>query len=957
MVKTVVLENEIISYPIDSILELRSYSVQDVKDGVSVVVNSTPVGLSVFIYDIDNIEEDDGIYIIKPSEITGAGRWVSISTRIKKTADGLISAEAIQGNGAFIFKGEINLPADFPTLTVVQDGWTYVISTNVTDNDATKTNTGQSFVKGEAISFIHGTTNKWVDISGEQVFFDNGTEIKSFIARDLNLQNKNIKSCSKMIVSEDTKTAFQILDNQSKVVMNVSTLDGDTVTIGQYFNLGVGGNEPLYRFHVRNNDGDYASAGMCVGTASGGYGFYVLGNDNVGIQRGFPYIGGDEVGLYSSVGDVYLSAGAKSDTQFCLKSGGNLGVGTKAPSEKFHVEGTVLFNKIRFITNAGVNYIQSGATTETGSSADLFIGNIGQSTTASTRKFIIKANGDVGIGTASPTSKLEIVDGDVRLGNNRSYYIGDTTNYLRMHFASNNNAFIDFKPGSLTFRAGSSVTEVANLGNTGNFSINGNLKATGGFKDTNVTTAILLGDTNNTTLQSENKTLVGSINETFNDNKYLSSGVITLPSLTDLFNGSVMIGSTGQYAFYENTSFTGKRKVYTIDGGTFTPTIGVTSYIVANYNSGTPVLQLIEDVNLINESTIIPVFTINRVSTGVIYYDLNWDGLGRGLSNRLHQKEVKTTRFIKQSGLAISELGTLNLSMTAGTVWYGALSKNLLSVDTLNDSPNSRIYLWSKVGGVWQRSNFLSTYNNTQYQGATGLETLTANRYGINYIFRLISSTGEEIHTVLGVGDYTLAQANTNATILPDVPSFISNLCIWCGSIVIQKDATTATDIRQITTTTFTTASARSHNDLIDLQYAESGVDYGHINDNVQTISGEKTFDNAIFNRLALTKQALTISASSVAWNVALGCFASVTLTKNVTLSNPTNLAIGTKLILQVVQDGVGSRLISTYGANFKFPGGVKPVLTSTANAIDILEFTCYGTDLLTLTNFISDIK
>lgn len=50
-----------------------------------------------------------------------------------------------------LFKGSISLASDFPTSSEVQNGWFYIISANVTDNDVTKTNTGQSFLSGDEV--------------------------------------------------------------------------------------------------------------------------------------------------------------------------------------------------------------------------------------------------------------------------------------------------------------------------------------------------------------------------------------------------------------------------------------------------------------------------------------------------------------------------------------------------------------------------------------------------------------------------------------------------------------------------------------------------------------------------------------------------------------------------------------------------------------------------------------
>jgi hypothetical protein len=51
----------------------------------------------------------------------------------------------------FLFQGSIDTSDDFPLLADVQNGWTYIIIADVTDNDGSKTNTGQSFVAGDEI--------------------------------------------------------------------------------------------------------------------------------------------------------------------------------------------------------------------------------------------------------------------------------------------------------------------------------------------------------------------------------------------------------------------------------------------------------------------------------------------------------------------------------------------------------------------------------------------------------------------------------------------------------------------------------------------------------------------------------------------------------------------------------------------------------------------------------------
>jgi len=59
-----------------------------------------------------------------------------------------------------IFRGVITVAADFPTLAAVRPGWYYRIAADVTDNDATKTNTGAVFEAGSEIAW---TGAAWAD--------------------------------------------------------------------------------------------------------------------------------------------------------------------------------------------------------------------------------------------------------------------------------------------------------------------------------------------------------------------------------------------------------------------------------------------------------------------------------------------------------------------------------------------------------------------------------------------------------------------------------------------------------------------------------------------------------------------------------------------------------------------------------------------------------------------------
>ena len=66
-----------------------------------------------------------------------------------------------------------------------------------------------------------------------------------------------------------------------------------------------------------------------------------------------------------------------------------------------------------------------------------------------------------------------------------------------------------------------------------------------------------------------------------------------------------------------------------------------------------------------------------------------------------------------------------------------------------------------------------------------------------------------------------------------------------------------------------------------------------------------------------------------------------VQLTDNRTIENPTNCVPGQVGSIIVIQDGTGSRTLS-FGGNWKFIGGTAPTLTTTASAVDRIDYIVY---------------
>jgi hypothetical protein len=83
---------------------------------------------------------------------------------------------------------------------------------------------------------------------------------------------------------------------------------------------------------------------------------------------------------------------------------------------------------------------------------------------------------------------------------------------------------------------------------------------------------------------------------------------------------------------------------------------------------------------------------------------------------------------------------------------------------------------------------------------------------------------------------------------------------------------------------------------------------------------------------------------TTIQWNLEQAPSAFVILGGNRTLANPIGMVAGSFIPyrLTVIQDGTGSRLL-TWGSAYKFPGGVAPTLTTTANRVDEFWFSSDG--------------
>ncbi len=106
-------------------------------------------------------------------------------------------------------------------------------------------------------------------------------------------------------------------------------------TSGGY--VGIGTTTPTTNLDIRD-----ANPSILVASPTGTMGAVYFGNTSHGVKRN--YSAGNDVGLYTTAADLYLSANGAVTNQFVLKNNGNVGIGLAAPGSKLEVAGSTKFS-------------------------------------------------------------------------------------------------------------------------------------------------------------------------------------------------------------------------------------------------------------------------------------------------------------------------------------------------------------------------------------------------------------------------------------------------------------------------------------------------------------------------------------------------------------------------------------------------------------------------------------
>ena len=238
--------------------------------------------------------------------------------------------------------------------------------------------------------------------------------------------NGNTNSIIKLGERATDGGRFEMLDaNVTKIALYT---DGTSNYINAG-NVGIGTTAPTTKLNVSGS----------IAVSSGSYLSFIDSNLNY-----------NKIGRNTSVGGIQITTGGNATMN--LLDNGNVGIGTTSPSSKLQVSGdayvTGQFGQGVTVANKIAAY--GGEFRSSGASAQIFFGRSGSSVGSGAigadstyvfkvwtipgfgNPFVIKQDGNVGIGTTSPSYKLHVNGGDAQIanGNTATLYMNNSANYL-----------------------------------------------------------------------------------------------------------------------------------------------------------------------------------------------------------------------------------------------------------------------------------------------------------------------------------------------------------------------------------------------------------------------------------------------------------------------------------------------------------------------------------------------
>ena len=291
-------------------------------------------------------------------------------------------------------------------------------------------------------------------------------------------------------------------------------------------------------------------------------------------------------------------------------------------------------------------------------------------------------------------------------------------------------------------------------------------------------------------------------------NALQSSGALEAVTIVDSGSGTAANVSAFKAIFKTTDSQTGANVVADVAAVSSITIPEGLSWLVARYNSGTPIVENTATYSTINFTTDFSIARCYRdgdlaiLPAGVTIYNVPSRDLQR----------IHDIRFIERaSGLIISNPSGLYVGVSAGVVYTGYDSHEIGVIDTSGSDVFD--YYYKDGTGGYTLVVDRSTINATQYDDGTGtLATISADGYyGVHWVY---SRYDGRVQVVYGVSEYTTSQLAQDADPPASIPLQLREMALLIGKIIVQKTGSTFSSIQSVFDTSFVSSPVSEHDDL-----------------------------------------------------------------------------------------------------------------------------------------------
>jgi len=294
-------------------------------------------------------------------------------------------------------------------------------------------------------------------------------------------------------------------------------------------------------------------------------------------------------------------------------------------------------------------------------------------------------------------------------------------------------------------------------------------------------------------------------------NTTVSVGKISGDDITDNGDGTVTVPA-GTGIIKTTNSEIGESVFFDWDEDTnVSLTDNSINFIQVQYNSGSPQIVSTDELPSVNFHNEFVLAAIYRSGNDVTILQV-----GNNLPNAIVKNFLRLVIGgpSRKGGIIIGETGTNQVTLTAGLLYIGDSLITMGSQDSSDTDFENYYYL---LNGSWTTLSSTGTINNTQYNDVStpdseSLETLTANKYGVHWVYQSFKEESN-LNIVLGQGDYKLAEAIL-AQPPSEIPNYLNQFSHLVGKIIIQKSASSFTSIESAFVPKFIGTAVINHNDL-----------------------------------------------------------------------------------------------------------------------------------------------